>query len=162
MRDWPREAAPACPAHLFDVHPRSNTNADPTDVRYGQMPPKVRRVAVVDDDPFVLRGLERLLRSAGYEVDAYASGISFLAAITDREPDCVVLDLHMPKTSGFAVQAYLSQCENNVPVVVITGDLTPEARVRALSLGAKSYLCKPVDTEVLLPAIEAALSSAMR
>jgi len=120
---------------------------------------KARRIAVVDDDRFVLRALRRLLRAAGFEVDTYESGASFLMAVADHEPDCLVLDLHMPQTSGFEVQAHLTDSGKRIPVVVITGDDTPEARLRALSLGAECYLRKPVEKSVLLPAIDAAISS---
>ncbi len=118
---------------------------------------KTVRVAVVDDDPFVLRGLRRLLRSAGLEVDTYASGAAFLSVVATSERDCVVLDLHMPQTSGFDVQMRLSEGGRSTPVIVITGDDTPEARSRALSLGAKSYLAKPIDEATLLAAIAAAI-----
>jgi len=119
------------------------------------MAAKTRRVAVVDDDPGVLRALGRLLRSANFEVEAYSSGNQFLLAESDSGLDCVVLDLHMPQTSGFDVQARLSQRGGTVPVVIITGDDTPEARARSLALGAKSYLCKPIDEGALLAAIDA-------
>jgi FixJ family two-component response regulator len=115
------------------------------------------RVAVVDDDPFVLRGLRRLLRSAGFDVDTYSSGEEFLSAAANAVPDCVVLDLHMPQTSGFDVQARLARCGRGTPVIVITGDDTPEARSRALTLGAKGYFGKPVDEATLLAAIAAAM-----
>jgi len=117
------------------------------------------RVAVVDDDPFVLRGLRRLLRSAGFDVDTYPSGTEFLSAATNAEPDCVVLDLRMPETSGFDVQSHLTQSGRGTPVIVITGDDTPEAWSRALRLGAKGYLGKPVDEKALLAAIAAVIGS---
>ena len=118
---------------------------------------KTNRVAVVDDDPFVLRGLRRLLRSAGFDVDTYASGTEFLEAARGREPSCVVLDLHMPGASGFDVQTSLAQRGGGTPVIVITGDDTPEAKSRALRLGAKAYFGKPVDEATLLAAISAAI-----
>jgi FixJ family two-component response regulator len=71
------------------------------------MATRTPRIAVVDDDPSVLRGLRRLLRSAGFDVDTYASGAAFLNAGGDDEPDCLVLDLRMPQTTGFEVQAQL-------------------------------------------------------
>ena len=118
---------------------------------------QTNRVAVVDDDPFVLRGLRRLLRSAGFDVDTYASGTEFLKAAPEREPGCVVLDLHMSGMSGFDVQASLAQRVGGTPVIVITGDDTPEAKSRALRLGAKAYFGKPVDETTLLAAIAAAI-----
>ncbi len=117
------------------------------------------RVAVVDDDPFVLRGVRRLLASSGFAVETYGSGADFMNAVMVVEPDCIVLDLHMPGTSGFDVQARLAQCGCATPVIVITGDDTPEARTRALLLGAAAYLSKPVDEATLLAAIADAVGS---
>jgi FixJ family two-component response regulator len=114
-------------------------------------------IAVVDDDPFVRKALERLLRSAGLSVETFASGAEFLASANDHQPDCVVLDLHMPEVSGFEVQSRLARAHAGVPVVVITGHDTPESRSRALGGGAKSYLTKPVDDETLLKAINTAM-----
>jgi FixJ family two-component response regulator len=122
------------------------------------MATRTPRIAVVDDDPFVLRGLRRLLRSAGFDVDTYASGAAFLNAGGDDEPDCVVLDLHMPQTTGFEVQAQLVKRGRSTPVIVITGGDNPEARSRALRLGAKGYFGKPVDGEALLETIDAAIT----
>ena len=63
----------------------------------------------------------------------------------------------MPGMSGFDVQGALALAHADVPVVVITGHDTPESRARALKLGAKAYLCKPVDDEALLSAIGSAI-----
>ncbi|MCC7325656.1 MAG: response regulator [Burkholderiales bacterium] len=120
------------------------------------------RVAVVDDNPFVLRGLRRLLASAGFAVETYGTGADFMHAVTIVEPDCIVLDLHMPGTSGFDVQARLAQTGCATPVIVITGDDTPEAQSRALRLGAAAYLSKPVDEATLLAAIADALGRVPR
>ena len=59
--------------------------------------------------------------------------------------------------SGFEVQGALAVAHASVPVVVITGHDTPESRAQALQLGAKAYLCKPVNDEALLAAIGAAV-----
>jgi FixJ family two-component response regulator len=114
-------------------------------------------LAVVDDDADVRVALTRLVSSAGFAVETFASGEAFLRSIQDHEPDCVVLDLHMPELSGFDVQGSLANGHAAVPVVVITGHDTSESRARALQLGAKAYLCKPVDDEALLAAIGVAL-----
>jgi FixJ family two-component response regulator len=126
-------------------------------LRYEPVAKKPPLIAVVDDDPFVRKALERLLRSAGLSVEAFASGVAFLESADDHEPDCVVLDLHMPEVSGFEVQSRLARAHAGVPVVVITGHDTPESRSRALGGGAKSYLTKPVDDEALLNAISTAM-----
>lgn len=111
-------------------------------------------LAVVDDDADVRVALTRLVSSAGFIVEAFASGAEFLRSIEDHEPDCLVLDLHMPGMTGFEVQGALAVAHAALPVVVITGHDTPESRVRALGLGAKAYLCKPVDDMALLAAID--------
>ena len=116
-------------------------------------------VAVVDDEPAVRCALERLLSSVGMRVEPYESGAAFLASLDDHQPDCVVLDLHMPGLSGFDVQQAVAHREHAVPIVVITGHDTPTARARAIGAGASSYLCKPVDDEALLSAIVGATST---
>jgi len=116
-------------------------------------------IAVVDDDPYVRKALERLIRSAGFAAETFPSGAEFLKSVVDHEPDCVVLDLHMPMQDGFEVQAQLARDHCAIPVVVITGHDTPESRSRALGGGAKSYLCKPVDDETLLKAINSAMAA---
>jgi FixJ family two-component response regulator len=116
-------------------------------------------VAVVDDDAEVRLALMRLLSSAGLAAESFASGTEFVRSMVDHEhaPGCVVLDLHMPGLSGFDVQQRLIDRHPDVPVVIITGHDSPAARRRALSLGARAYLSKPVDGEALLLAIGEAL-----
>ena len=117
-------------------------------------------IAVVDDEESVRKALHRLLRSAGFAVETFASGAEFLESVRDHEPACVVLDLHMPQVDGFAVQASLAQSGARVPVVILTGHDTPEARERVLAQGAKGYLRKPVDDLALLAAIDSAIRQA--
>ncbi|MGZ9066919.1 MAG: response regulator transcription factor [Burkholderiales bacterium] len=117
-----------------------------------------RRIAVVDDEESVRKALQRLLRSAGMDVETYSSGAEFLDAMPNGVPDCVVLDLHMPQVSGFEVQAGLAKFSTRVPVVVITGHDTPAARARAIAGGADAYLLKPIDEDLLLDAVAAATS----
>jgi len=116
-------------------------------------------LAVVDDDADVRVALTRLVSSAGFAVETFASGAEFLRSIEHHEPDCVVLDLHMPDMSGFDVQVAVSSGHAAVPVIVITGHDTPESRARAIQLGAKVYLRKPVNDEALLDAIGTAIGA---
>jgi FixJ family two-component response regulator len=106
--------------------------------------------------------LTRLASSAGFAVETFASGGEFLCSLEDHEPDCVVLDLHMPTMSGFDVQGALASRHPTVPVVVMTGHDTPESRVRAAQVGAKVYLRKPIDDEALLAAIGNAIGRTTR
>jgi FixJ family two-component response regulator len=117
----------------------------------------VRLLAVVDDDEDTRVALTRLVSSAGFAVATFRSGAELLRSIADHEPDCVVLDLHMPEMSGFDVQGALASGHAALPVIIITGHDTSESRARAIRLGAKAYLCKPVDDEALLAAIGTAM-----
>ncbi len=123
------------------------------------MEKKATLLAVVDDDEDVRVALVRLATSAGFAVEAFASGAAFLRSVADHEPECAVLDLHMPGMSGFDVQGALAAAHAGVPVVVITGHDTPESCERALRLGAKAYLRKPVNDDALLSAIGTAIGA---
>jgi FixJ family two-component response regulator len=120
----------------------------------------LRRVAVVDDDAEVRMALTRLVASAGFAVETFASGAEFMRSVEDHEPDCLLLDLHMPGMSGFELQVALAAAHQALPVVVITGHDTPDSRGRSLQLGAKAYLSKPVDDDDLLAAIDRAIGHA--
>jgi FixJ family two-component response regulator len=117
-------------------------------------------VAIVDDEEPVRKALKRLLRASGLEAESYASGKDFLEASAQREPDCVVLDLHMPCMTGLQVLRALQAARRMLPIVVITAHDAPEAREQCLAAGAAAYLRKPLDEHVLLGTISAAVSAA--
>jgi len=114
-------------------------------------------VAVVDDEESVRKALKRLLRAAGLEAESYATGQEFLTQAATREPDCVVLDLHMPVMSGSQLLAEIRKMPRRPPVVVITAHDVPEKRDECLAAGACAYLRKPLEDRLLLNAISAAL-----
>jgi len=115
-------------------------------------------IAAVDDEEAIRIALRRLLRSARMNVETFSSGAEFLDSLKEHQPDCVVLDLHMPQLNGFAVQAGLAAADCRVPVVIITGHDSTESRERALAGGAAAYLRKPVDDQALIEAIQQAVS----
>jgi FixJ family two-component response regulator len=116
-----------------------------------------RRIAVVDDEVSVRKALSRLLRSAGMDVDMFPSGAAFLASLQDSEPDCVVLDLHMPGVNGFDVLDRLKEWGRSLPMIIITGHHTAKARALATGGGADLYLLKPIEDRVLLDGITYAI-----
>ena len=119
-------------------------------------------IAVVDDDKSVGKALGRLLCALGLHAEIFVSGSEFLKWLQNHAPHCVVLDQDMPQMDGFEVQSQLTQIGAYVPVVMITGLQTPEARERAMGKGATAYLPKPVDTELLLDTIAAVIAHARR
>jgi len=116
-------------------------------------------VAIVDDEEPVRKALRRLLRASGLQAESYASGQEFLAASAQRQPDCVVLDLHMTGMSGLQLLRRLQALPQRPPVVIITAHDEPEAREQCLAAGATAYLRKPLDERLLLNAISAALGA---
>ena len=114
-------------------------------------------IAIVDDEEPIRKALTRLLRSFGLEVVSFPSGAEFLASLSTRQPDCLVLDLHMPNVNGFEVQAWLHKSDMHVPVVIITGHDSAETRERAMKGKPVAFLRKPVNDQVLRDAIELAL-----
>jgi FixJ family two-component response regulator len=115
-------------------------------------------VYVVDDDPDVLKGIERLLESAGLAVAAFASPRRFLERYDPDAAGCLVLDLEMPGLSGLELQGMLEQRASHLPFVFLTGRGDIAASVRAMKQGASDFLTKPVDDAVLIAAIREALA----
>jgi FixJ family two-component response regulator len=83
--------------------------------------------------------------------------VEFFDYLGTDQPDCVILDLHMPGMSGFDIQARLCNEKRTIPVLIITGHDTPKSQHWATSAGAIAYLRKPVDDQVLLDAVNAAI-----
>jgi len=115
-------------------------------------------VHVVDDDAAVRRSLERLLDAAGFRAVSYETSHAFLAVAASLSSGCVLLDVRMPVMDGLALQARLAKLDNNLPVIVITGQGNVQTAVRAMKAGAVDFIEKPYDDEVLVKAIELALS----
>jgi two-component system response regulator FixJ len=118
-----------------------------------------RLIAVVDDEASVRSALERLIRAAGFEVETFACAADFLSTLERRRPHCVLLDLRMPQINGFDVQQALQHVDALLPVLVLTGDDSPDSHARALRHGACAFLHKPVDDALLIGSIESALAS---
>jgi len=114
------------------------------------------RVFLVDDDERILKALSRLLRAAGFDVEAYESAREFLDRHDSRAPGCAVLDVGMAELDGLALQEALVAGDSPRPVVFLTGCDDIPTSVKAMKAGAIDYLTKPVDGDALIRAIEAA------
>src|SRR3712207_335698 len=107
---------------------------------------KSARIMVVDDEPSNVLFLERLLEVADFgDVVSTSDSAAVVDLCAEAEPDLIVLDLNMPDPDGFEVLARLSPWTRGsmpLPVLVATGDVTPETRRRALAAGARDFLTK--------------------
>jgi len=114
-------------------------------------------IFVVDDDAAVRRSLLRLMRAAGWNAEGFASAAEFLNRPPGPGTGCVVLDVNMPGMNGPELQQRLAELGLSLPVIFLTGNGDVPTGVRAMKNGAVDFLLKPVDDEVLLQAIDAAL-----
>jgi len=115
-------------------------------------------VYLLDDDPGVRTALGRLLRSAGYLVETFASVREFLEAEKGDGPGCMVSDLRMPEVDGMELFAMLRVTGQRLPIVFITGFGNVATGVRAMKEGAVDFLVKPVEDVELLEAVDRAIS----
>jgi FixJ family two-component response regulator len=114
-------------------------------------------VFLVDDDASVRKALRRLIRSAGFDVEAFEDAAGYLAAPPPSERACMVLDVRMPAMTGFELHAAIAGTPRALPTVFITGHGDERIRGQALAAGAVDLLFKPIDEEELVSAIERAL-----
>jgi FixJ family two-component response regulator len=114
-------------------------------------------VFVVDDDASVRRSLARLVKTAGYEAEAFASVSEFLARAPFEGPGCLLLDVRMPGRTGLDLQETLRATERRLSIVFITGHGDVGSSVTAMKGGAVDFLTKPLDEEALLTAIRQAV-----
>lgn len=114
-------------------------------------------VFVVDDDHSVRRGLERLLRTAGYRVTTFVSARDFLERADCAQAACLVLDIRMPGQNGLDLYEALLDGGYRIPTVFITGHADLLMAARAMKLGAVDFLPKVFDDEALLTAVRAAV-----
>lgn len=118
-------------------------------------------VHVIDDDAAVRDSIGFLLESAGLSVRTYESAVAFLAA-KDRPAGCIVTDVRMPEMSGVELARKLRSLGVADPVIVITGHADVPLAVEAMKAGVADFIEKPFDDEVLLAAIQAALTRGER
>ena len=113
-------------------------------------------IAVVDDEPTIRVALGRLLRAAGHSVVLFASGSDFLASLSGRRPDCVILDFAMPGLTGLDVVSRLKASGAEIPAIVITARDDLQLESRSIDAGARALLRKPFLGDQLFAAVEAA------
>jgi FixJ family two-component response regulator len=115
-------------------------------------------VFLVDDDPDLLRAVERLLRSVGFSVAAFGSAQEFLERYDRNSAGCLVLDLDLPGLNGLELQQVLERRASHLPIVFLSGRGSIAASVSAMKHGAADFLTKPVDDTELIAAIREALA----
>jgi FixJ family two-component response regulator len=114
-------------------------------------------VFVIDDDPLTRGSLSSLFRSVGLSVKALASATELLENPLPAVPSCLVLDVRLPRVSGFELQAELGRLGIEIPIIFITGHGDVPMSVKAMKDGAVDFLTKPLRDQEILDAVTGAL-----
>ena len=114
-------------------------------------------VFVIDDDASIRKSLSRLLRSAGYTTETFASAEEFLGREYFNGIGCLLLDVQMSGLTGMVLQEELNKADYHMPIIFITGHGDIPRSVEAMKKGAVDFLTKPFDDKELLQAVEKAI-----
>lgn len=118
-----------------------------------------KKILIVEDDMELMRGLSIRLKANGYNVSMATEGISAISVAQKESPDLILLDIGLPAGDGFTIMSRLKNITHLslVPVIILTGRDPVENQLRAMDAGAKAFLQKPVDNDVLLRTIRIVL-----
>jgi FixJ family two-component response regulator len=117
-----------------------------------------RVVAVVDDDPSVRKGLERLLHAYGFQPQGFASAEDFLDSQAAGEADCLILDVHLCGMSGIELRKHLTASGSPLPVIFISAFEDESTQRATEEAGCIAFLHKPFVPGLLISAIEQAVN----
>jgi two-component system response regulator FixJ len=117
-----------------------------------------RVIHIVDDEEAIRRSASFMLKTSGFDVQTWPSGVAFLKEARSAASGCVLLDVRMPEMDGLEVQQALIEHGVAMPVIVLTGHGDITIAVRAMKAGAVDFLEKPFEKARLLDAIEEAFA----
>jgi FixJ family two-component response regulator len=115
-------------------------------------------IAIIDDDESTRNSLQDLIESTGLVTRCFGSAEDFLASGLDREVGCLIAEIQMPGMSGLELQARLKEEQCNIPIIFITNNGNTRMRIQAMREGAVEFLRKPLDHQLLLETLRAALN----
>lgn len=117
-----------------------------------------KNIVAVDDSGLVLKMLIKVLGEK-YELHVFNGGRRALQFLKDRTPDLIILDIDMPEINGYEMLKMIKEKEHlqNVPVIFLTSNNDRNHVVKAVAGGAKDYVVKPIDEDILMEKVHAAL-----
>ena len=115
-------------------------------------------VHLVDDEEAIRRSAGFMLKTSGYRVQTFESGVELLKHARSLEPGCLLLDIRMPGMDGLEVQQSLREQGITLPVIIMTGHGDISVAVKAMKAGAVDFIEKPFEKSVLLAALEQGFS----
>ena len=118
------------------------------------------KILIVEDDRHILTGLVDNLTMEGYKTIIARDGKEALAQVKERSPDLIILDIMLPKLSGFEVCRELRKAGTNIPIIILSARAQESDKVLGLELGADDYVTKPFSPRELLTRVKAVLRRA--
>ena len=115
------------------------------------------RIVLVEDDPGMKQSMGRLLNAAGFDATGFATGEEMLQSDAFRSADCFILDIHLPRLSGFDIARRLNQFGVKAPVIFITAFDEADVQVKAGAIKNGVYFTKPFSGRQLIAAINDAM-----
>ncbi|MFC3580925.1 response regulator transcription factor [Sphingomonas hylomeconis] len=115
-----------------------------------------RLIHIIDDEDAIRRSASFMLKTSGFLVETWPSGVAFLREARHAQHGCVLLDVRMPEMDGLQVQQTMNERGIAMPVIILTGHGDISIAVRAMKAGAVDFIEKPFEKAVLLTAIAAA------
>ena len=113
-------------------------------------------IAIVDDDVSVRKALARVLSAHSFETEIFGSAREFITSPRLRNFECLILDQHMPGVTGLDLQNHLHRMGIAIPTIIITAYNEIGLREKCIAAGASSFLVKPIDSGILIDAINCA------
>jgi FixJ family two-component response regulator len=142
---------------MRDTGPRARSTTPTRRPTVSSMSEIVSWIAIVDDDPSVLKALRRTLRVRAFQSKTFESAQEFLTSLPDGLPECLIVDLQMPGMTGLELHDYLRRCGIAIPTIIITAHNDNRVRERPESRGLVAVLLKPLENGSLFNAIDAAM-----
>ncbi|MBN1274164.1 MAG: response regulator [Candidatus Aminicenantes bacterium] len=123
------------------------------------MPQNQKRIAVVDDEPDILKLVSIHLEGAGFQVNGFPDAASFITFIETDKPDLIILDLMLPDADGLEICKYIKRKDEyaGIPIIMLTAKGGETDKVLGLELGADDYVTKPFSTKELVARVKAVL-----
>jgi len=118
-----------------------------------------KSVLIAEDDEALAKLVSTTLEEQGFRTQRVTDGIAAINAVLETRPDAVLLDLMLPRLDGYNICRMIRKADavHQTPIVVISGRVTLEDRLRAFEMGADDYLTKPFELDELLARVEAVL-----
>lgn len=115
-------------------------------------------VFIVDDDEAIRTGLEILLKSVRIKTEAFSCALAFLESYDPLRPRCLIMDVRMPDISGLELQQKLCALDYTIPVIIMSGYASVAMSVKAMRMGAATFLEKPMEEQALIESVQEAFA----